>query len=127
MRFPLKWVLVAGSLDINNWEKEFIRKEIGTSSLSSDRQRRDPCPSLSSLHSRLERVSDCMQTPGWRAETGPTIHKEAEARVQNWEARPPSSTVLCKSVFPSSSPTPAKPGINGLVLPQLCEGASVFT
>lgn len=44
MRFSLKWVLVAGSLGVNNWEKEFIRKEIGTSSLSSDRQIRMSAP-----------------------------------------------------------------------------------
>ena len=43
-RFSLKWVLVAGSLGVNNWEKEFIRKEIGTSSLSSDRQIRMSAP-----------------------------------------------------------------------------------
>lgn len=33
IRFPLNRVPVAGSPDVNNWEKEFIRKEIGTSCL----------------------------------------------------------------------------------------------
>lgn len=34
MRFPLKGVQRAGGPDVNNWEKEFIRKEIGTSFLN---------------------------------------------------------------------------------------------
>ena len=127
MRFSLKWVLVAGSLEVNNWEKEFIRKEIGTSSLSSDRQIRDLCTSLSSMHSRIGRVNDYMWTSGWRAETQPTIYKKTEVHMQNWEARPPSFMLLFKFVFPSLSPTPAKPSVNGMLLPQLCEEASVFT
>lgn len=32
-RFPLKGVWVVGIPEVNNWEKEFIRKEIGISSL----------------------------------------------------------------------------------------------
>lgn len=91
MRFSLKWVLVAGSLGINNWEKEFIRKEIGTSSLSSDRQIRDVCTSVSSLHSRLERVNDYMWTSGWRAETEPTIYKKTKFICRTGKPEHPAS------------------------------------
>lgn len=43
MRFLLKWEGGAGISEFNNWEEEFIRKEIKTSSLHSDREIRDLC------------------------------------------------------------------------------------